>query len=131
MAKSPFVGDVVIDVTKLKQIQRMLDVNTDRFVAELATDTVRDIKQSFGTSPAPDGGPPGVDTGNLRASIQIDKMDNAKYRVFTDVDYAPWLEFGTYRGGKLWMWPFFLPAVMRTVRKVNQNGRAARVVTGG
>lgn len=36
-----------------------------------------------------------VDTGNFGNSIQVDKIDKLKYRVFTNVDYAKYLEYGT------------------------------------
>jgi len=94
----------------------------------------RDIKQSIsGPGPAPAGSPPGVDTGRLRASIstnwsgsamsrgnvgaQADISDgvgkpeekNGLFRVVvgTNVEYAPWLEYGTRRMSAR---PFIRPA---------------------
>lgn len=40
------------------------------------------------------GDPPAPDTGALRNSVQLSKTDDG-YRVGTDMEYAPHLEFGT------------------------------------
>ena len=39
--------------------------------------------------------PMSVDTGNFGNSIQLSKIDKLKYKVFTDVEYAKFLEYGT------------------------------------
>lgn len=36
-----------------------------------------------------------VDTGNFANSINVDKIEKLKYRVYTDVEYAQFLEYGT------------------------------------
>jgi len=38
-----------------------------------------------------------VDTGRLRASIRSQKLNNESAKVFTDVEYAPYVEFPTAR----------------------------------
>ncbi len=47
-----------------------------------------------------------VDTGNLRASIRVER-DGNNHAVVTDVSYAPFLEFGTSRAPAQ---PFLGPA---------------------
>lgn len=49
-----------------------------------------------------------VDTGNLRASIRSQKIDNQSAKVFTDVEYADYVEEGTrYQKAQ----PFMMPAL--------------------
>lgn len=48
-----------------------------------------------------------VDTGRLRASIQYAKTDDASCQVGTDVEYAEFVELGTY---KMAAQPFLFPA---------------------
>lgn len=50
-----------------------------------------------------------VDTGNLRASIRVER-DGSNHAVVTDVSYAPYLEFGTSRASAH---PFLGPAAER------------------
>ena len=38
-----------------------------------------------------------ADTGRLRGSITIQKIQDAAYRIYTSVKYAPYVEFGTGR----------------------------------
>ena len=68
-----------------------------------------DIKESFGESPAPAGGPPGVDTGRLRASIANERK-GMTLRVGTNVEYGPHQELGT---SKMDARPFLRPAIPR------------------
>ena len=58
---------------------------------------------------APDN-PPAVMTGTLRRSITHGVVDNVM-RVGTNIEYAPWLEFGTLdKGGFVAPRPFMRPA---------------------
>lgn len=41
-------------------------------------------------------------TGNLLKSVQSDKVDDLTYSVGTNVVYAPWVEYGTRGGRKVW-----------------------------
>lgn len=61
------------------------------------------LAQGYATGYAP------VDTGNLRASIgyKTDESDNTMY-VGTNVEYAPYQEFGTY---KMAAHPYLRPAL--------------------
>lgn len=74
----------------------------------------RDIKESMSPNgPSAPGEPPAVDTGRLRASIthrvEMEADEVAGY-VGTNVEYAPWLEFGT---SKMQPRPFMVPAIER------------------
>ena len=65
-----------------------------------------------------------VDTGNLRASIST-KMENNKGIVYTNVDYAPYVEYGTVKQSAQ---PFMQKAVivakpMILARFVNKGGK--------
>ncbi|WP_019008981.1 HK97-gp10 family putative phage morphogenesis protein [Deinococcus aquatilis] len=56
-----------------------------------------------------------VDTGRLRQSINVQKIGKGHYRVGTNVNYAPFVEFGTrYMRAQ----PFMRPAI----EKVFPNG---------
>lgn len=56
------------------------------------------------------GQPPAVDTGRLVNSITFKKTGTASAEVFTDVEYGPWLEFGTMHIDPR---PAWIPAVER------------------
>lgn len=70
-----------------------------------------DLKQVLSTSPSPSapGQPPGVDTGTLRRSVQVDRSQvdsELKARVGTNVEYARPLEYGTINmAARPWMRP--------------------------
>lgn len=51
-----------------------------------------------------------VDTGRLRQSISVQKVDEGHYRVGTNVEYAPMVEFGTRDTAPQ---PFLRPALER------------------
>lgn len=51
-----------------------------------------------------------VDTGRLKQSIGVQKVQDGEYRVGTNVDYAPYVEFGTRRQAPQ---PFMRPAIER------------------
>lgn len=57
----------------------------------------RYVKMSFGTSPSAAGDPPGVDTGALRSSINVQSPDANTRTVNVGVDYGIHLEYGTSR----------------------------------
>jgi len=58
-----------------------------------------------------------VDTGRLRASITTEKVDRLAYAVGTNVEYAPYVEFGTY---KMRAQPYLRPAMELARMKFNQ-----------
>ena len=86
---------------------------------------VKRIFSKYGTGkygpPSPPGKPPGVRTGTLRRSIQIDRSKNKgpkpMIRVGTNLVYAPAHEFGS-KVGNLPMRPFMRPAFDRSKRKM-------------
>jgi len=61
------------------------------------------------TASAP-GQPPMSDTGRLANSITFDRLGDLTAVVGSNLDYAPWLEYGTSRMAAR---PFFRPAVER------------------
>lgn len=105
---------VVLDTAVLDRIIRDSGANVNDILQKLAQDTEADIKMSFSdTSPSPPGEPPGIDTGNLKNSITAEP-DGRSWVVYTQVEYAIHLEYGTVRMAAR---PFFLPAVLRTVER--------------
>ena len=61
------------------------------------------------TASAP-GQPPMSDTGRLANSITFDRLGDLTATVGSNLNYAPWLEYGTSRMAAR---PFFRPAVER------------------
>lgn len=56
------------------------------------------------------GDGPAVDTGRLRQSIGVQQLGEGRYRVGTNVQYAPLLEFGTRTTAPR---PFMRPAAQK------------------
>ena len=84
--------------------------NVFRKTAKVATILKNMVKESMGTS-----GFPKIITGNLKASIVDEKLDIATYQVSTDVEYAPYVEFGTSRSAP---YPYFRPNINRLKSRV-------------
>lgn len=101
---------VKLDKAKLEALIRQSPQDADDALEALAREGERYVKQSFGMSPSPAGGPPGVDTGRLRAAIGVYKPA-ALQRVLHagDPEYGPMLEFGTRRMAAR---PFMAPTVV-------------------
>lgn len=101
--------EIKIDQRKLKQLIATEPERVDRWLRGVGQQIVGDIKLSFGTSPdgetyqrgnvqhiaSQPGYPPNVDTGTLRASIDVRKIGNLRYEVHDGVEYGYWLEMGT------------------------------------
>lgn len=68
------------------------------------------------------GEAPATDTGRLANSIQAD-IQGKQATVFTNLEYAPWLEFGTQ---KIEPRPFMVPAMEKERPKFEQ--RLSRIV---
>ncbi len=68
------------------------------------------------------GEAPATDTGRLANSIQAD-IQGKQATVFTNLEYAPWLEFGTQ---KMEPRPFMVPAMEKERPKFEQ--RLSRIV---
>jgi hypothetical protein len=93
------------DTSVLKRLIRETPERVDAVLRGIATEIVSDIVVSFPASPSPEGGPPGVDTGTLRASIRWTPEGNKIY-VHDGVEYGVHLEMGTERMGAR---PFVAP----------------------
>ena len=65
------------------------------------------VVQSFGTSPAPPGGPPGVDTNTLRGRIHVEPTGQFEREIRDGTEYGVYLEFGSTRHS--YTWPFMSP----------------------
>lgn len=100
------MAGVKINFNKLPELARKSPQITDDAVQAIAREGERFVKQSFGDSPpgvrynnhiASRGGyPPNVDTGKLRAGINVKKVRMMLYSIGTgDTEYAVFLEFGT------------------------------------
>lgn len=115
-----------VDKKVLEQIRRNLPENIGRFMDKEAEFVVNDIKQSFGTSPAPANEPPGVDTGNLRNSIGWERDGNERRLITAGAEYAVYLELGSTRHG--FVWPFMKPALVREERVFAEHARQEGLV---
>ena len=56
-----------------------------------------------------------VDSGKLRQSVKKNDIGDLKIRVEVDVDYAPIVEFGSFKRGPS---PFFRPAIKSSKKKM-------------
>lgn len=102
----------------LQRLIRETPAKMDAALRGIATEMVGDIYVSFGTSPSPVGGPPGVDTGTLRASIEWSPDGDQRIVIHDGTDYGVDLEFGISRMGAR---PFMQPVFYDW-----QNGKAKR-----
>ena len=92
------IAGVRIDKRKLQETIRNAPQKADDMIGALAFEGERYVKQSFGTSPSSPGDPPGVDTGNLRNSINVQRVKQLVRSINTGaVEYAIYLEYGTSR----------------------------------
>lgn len=100
---------VVIRFNHLPRIKRDATDKAGALVRAVGFEVERYVKQSFGTSPSPAGGPPGVDTGALRASIHTAQVSPLVVQVSDGVEYGVHLEFGTTRMAAR---PFMVPGLV-------------------
>jgi phage gpG-like protein len=126
---------VEINTRRLNQILRDLPGNAHNAVATIAREIEGKAKISIGEekhgaiylvqggiehqASAP-GEAPAIDTGNLVNSIQVEMTGPAAAVVFTNVEYAPYLEFGTIEIAPR---PFLQPAVDAITEAVAQDPR--------
>ncbi len=89
------VVDVAITVDNTDEVLRLLGQAKAAALEEMGT-----IGEAYAKMECP------VDTGNLRNSITHTSDDNAAY-IGTNVEYAPYVEYGTY---KMPAQPFLKPA---------------------
>lgn len=88
-------ADVKIDRRKLDSILRESPLKITNLLDATAFEGEGYWKRSMGTSPSKPGDPPGVRTGNLRASIHVENTGQWSRSIVTNVPYAIPLEFGT------------------------------------
>lgn len=86
------ISKIELDTRKLDELLNEIPGNADAFLRWVSQQITDEIKLSFGVSPSPRGGPPGVDTGALRASMHWYKRDELEYAVSDGVDYGAELE---------------------------------------
>ena len=96
------------DRRTLHALIRQTPERVDALGRAVATAMVGEMVESFGTSPAPAGGPPGVDTGALRASVGWVAEGERRWLLHDGVEYGVYQELGV---GDLparpWMTPVF------------------------
>ena len=101
---------VVVTITsnKLKEVARELPEQVGRAIDKTLLEMESDVKRGMGAagSPSAPGDYPGMDTGTLASSIQTDRK-GTKGVMYTNMEYAPFLEYGTSRMAAR---PFFTPA---------------------
>lgn len=103
---------VVVDTSELKRLEREMPGLSERVVQKIAQDAQAQMVDGFSpSSPAPAGGPPGVDTGALKNSI-VARPDGNGWLLADGVEYGVYLEFGTARMAAR---PFFLRGIERAV----------------
>lgn len=91
----------------LKRIANAAPDAADRAIGAIAQAGVNYVKENMGTSPAPPGGPPGVDTGTLWNAINIEPDGKLRRKINDGTDYGVFLELGSTRHS--YVWPFFGP----------------------
>lgn len=111
---------VTVDFAGIDRLLASEPQKVGRFMSWLAESVVTDIKLSFGSSPSAPGGPPGVDTGALRASITWEDTGTAERTISDGVEYGLWLEDGTE---KMEARPFMAPAFGRAQERMEQDAK--------
>jgi phage gpG-like protein len=114
------MSGVRVNFNRIKQVKRTLNKSASTFVRAMGLETERYVKQSFVSSPSPAGGPPGIDTGALRASIHVEMTDALTAMVSDGVAYGVYLEFGTSRMAAR---PFMMPALVWVSREAQRIAR--------
>lgn len=97
MAKKKFVRLEILNgkelADKFRKCGKEVQDRIDKALLKAGYLVEKDVKKSFGTSPSPPGGPPGVLTGTLRRSIAT-RLIPGNAQVGTNVVYARRLELG-------------------------------------
>jgi hypothetical protein len=100
----------------------------DAWLRSMAHDINGDVVQSFGSGVSAPGDPPGVDTGALRASMHVEKVENLHYVVADGVEYGVYLEMGTETMAPR---PFMNPVIEEWQgSKVEQSAKNAGLLNG-
>jgi hypothetical protein len=111
---------VVVRFNHIPEARRVSHQAASELVRAVGHEIERYVKQSFGNSPSAAGGPPGVDTGALRASIHVELVDALTVLVSDGVAYGVYLEFGTTRMAAR---PFMLPGLVWGMGQVRTIAR--------
>lgn len=98
---------VVFKKDQLKKIAAAAPAEAERAIGAIAQAGKNHVVENFGSSPAAPGGPPGVDTGALRASIHVQSMGKLRREIRDGVEYGVYLELGSTRHS--YVWPFMGP----------------------
>lgn len=112
---------VRLDTRALDRRIRETPEQTSRFLEAAANAMNTEIVLSFGESVSTPGDPPGVDTGALRASMRVVKVQRLRFEIRDGVLYGIHLELGTE---KMAARPFITPVFERWRRR--EFGRFAR-----
>ena len=130
MANDIGVRVIKNDLLKLKNIS---PVETDKRLKALAEHGVTIVKTSMEDSPAGGntyargskthtsaipGNPPRPDTATLINSMMSEMVKFLVYRIYTQVDYAEPLEFGSTRWANGAAFPFMGPMAIKLERKI-------------
>ena len=86
------ISKIELDTRKLDELVNEMPGGADAFLRWVAQQITDEIKLSFGSSPSPRGGPPGVDTGALRASMHWYERGDLEYVVSDGVEYGQYQE---------------------------------------
>jgi len=108
------------DFSGMDKLLREEPGKVGRFLDWMAESIVTDAKLSMGESPSAPGGPPGVDTGALRASITWEPTAHFERTVSDGVDYGIYLEYGTE---KMAARPWMVPAFARAQERMEQDAK--------
>ena len=106
--------EIRLDTSVLDRMLSMAPTRSDDACEELAQELALDMQASFkNESPAPAGGPPGIDTGTLFDSIEVHNDGLARRSVW-GAGYGLLLEEGTsYMQAR----PFIYAAALRIAKK--------------
>ena len=97
-----------LDTRKLDEIADKLGQTRDQVLKNVAFEVESQAKIN-----AP------VDTGNLRASINTEKIEDGVYHVSDGVTYGIYQELGPSGSGRVWKYkPFMRPAVEAVAMKL-------------
>ena len=127
---------VVLNLDKLKEIEREMPGRAEEVIAKLAKDCERDMKENMSAnSPSMPGEPPAVVTGALKSSIVAIPVlgEDLAWQVVVggpNANYAVHLEYGTENADgheRMAARPFVLPSVRRIANNI-PAGLLKRVV---
>lgn len=123
-----------IDTSGLEKLISQEPNKVDAWLRGVANQIKDDVVLSFGTSPAGrkykrgkkyhvasvKGSPPNVDTGTLKASLNVQPSGFLSYEIRVGTKYAQWLEEGTDKMGAR---PFFSPVLKAWEGKLEDDAK--------